>query len=753
MRPKFSALWQSLSAPRPSGPRRTLASTSRTSARGHFQPLEERLALATLPAGFSEVTLTSGLANPTAMEFSPTGELWVLEQSGDVRLVRSNGTTHEAIDLAVNSVGERGLLGLTFDSDYDGTGPNTDYIYLYYTDPAGPAADEVNNRLSRFVVTGAGTDTPSLGSEVILRDLPPEGEDGDSNHNGGAIHFGPDGKLYVAVGDHNVDGSPSQAQHPSQRLDTPFGKMLRLNADGTNPDDNPHYTGSASDWQGSIWARGLRNPFTFSFDPGSGRMFINDVGEGGWEEINEGEFDANYGWASNPGPVWEGFENDGTPPPWANYRDPVMAYDHSNSPPTPAAVAITGGVFYPSNSQFGSDFDGVYFFADFGANFIRIFDPDNPGSLAVPDTSTGFATNANGTVDLDVDADGNLYYLSRSGGVIRRVSFDGDFGPAQVEARHVFYNNSGFDNNEPQAGAADDAAIATDKTAYLVEDGIAQPAHATSYAKGINGIIVDISGNHGPLSVDDFTFRVSETGTNANNVPDSWLAAPAPSDFLVRPAAGTGGADRVHIVWPDGAIANRWLEVTVEGDDSAGNFNTNTGLDESDVFYFGNVVGDTFDNSPPEVFVTTSSDEIAIQAEIVSLADVTSPLDMDRNGVHLASDRIVTRSNTVFALNRIELSNVPAAPVAGSANDGAASAVAAGLSISSAVRSATSAWPESGELSVAAAPTAPGITAAPQPAPREAADPRDHAFLTLGEEAGDGSAALDELIESLLADG
>jgi glucose/arabinose dehydrogenase len=357
------------------------------------------------------------------MDFSPTGQLWVLQQTGAVKLVRNDGTTHTALTLTVDSAGERGLLGIAFDPSYDGSGPNTDFVYLYYTRPRQNATTPANNRISRFIVSNAGSTTPTLGSESVILNLAPENEDGnlgtdgDTNHNGGAIHFGPDGKLYVAVGDHNYDTTP-QVNHVSQLLTSHFGKILRLNPDGTNPTDNPFADGNPTSVRGSIWALGLRNPYTFAFQPGGTLMYINDVGEGTWEEINRGEAAANYGWAGSSSPLWEGFENDGTPPPWANYRDPVMAYDHSDASGAPAGCAITGGAFYPAGSQFGSAYAGQFFFADFCGDFIRTFNPATPGTVSNPDPSAGFASSATfgSPVDLKVDAAGSLYFLARGGG-------------------------------------------------------------------------------------------------------------------------------------------------------------------------------------------------------------------------------------------------------------------------------------------------------------------------------------------------
>jgi glucose/arabinose dehydrogenase len=670
-----------------------LAGRTRTLLRSHGQlrldPLEQRLALTALPSGFTEtlVTTNSNLSSPTAMEFSPTGELWVLEQAGDVELIRADGSAHNALDLTVDSAGERGLLGIAFNPAYDGAGPNADHIYLYYTQPRTGTLDPANNQIVRYTVSGAGTNTPALSNPLMIRELPPEDEDndlatnGDTNHNGGAIHFGPDGKLYVAVGDHNYDPpGAQQAMHPSQQLNTPFGKMLRLNADGSNPDDNPFYTGSGSDWQGSIWALGLRNPYTFAIDPVDGSVFINDVGEGSWEEINDGQAGANFGWAGSNAPVWEGYENDASPPDWDNYHDPIMAYNHSNDLPTPSGVDITGGAFYPANSQFGAAFAGKYFFADAGAGFIRYFDPANPGTPATPDTSSAFASDLTtfGPVDLKIDSAGNLYYLAR-GGEVHRISFTGEYGPSDVVARNLFYNNSAFDGNDAAANATDDDAIATDRAAYLPGDGPAQPANASSYSRGINGIMIDLAGNHGPLSVSDFTFRIG-----ANNDPDSWAIAPAPTTVVVRAGAGVGGADRVEIVWADGVIRNTWLQVIVEGNDAAGSFNENTGLDTSDVFFWASRVADSGTSPNPDTFTTSTTDSLEVFATLGGNRPITELRDYNRDGQVTTTDSLLVFAN-LGATPRINISaGALAAPQVAAADaspdDGSGSAVAAALS-------------------------------------------------------------------------
>jgi glucose/arabinose dehydrogenase len=303
------------------------------------------IAQATLPAGFAETQIASGMSSPTTMAIAPDGRIFVSEQTGGLRVIK-NGA----------------LL-----------------------------SPSVHNRLSRFTANG---DIVVPGSEVVLLDL--NNLSSATNHNGGSIHFGPDGKLYVAVGE-NANGANSQT------LSNLLGKMLRLNSDGTAPSDNPFFS-TATGINRAIWSMGLRNPFTFSFQPGTGRMFINDVGQSAWEEIDDGIAGSNYGW-----PTTEGVTNNPT------FRSPLLAYGHGSSSTT--GCAITGGAFYnPPVAQFPASYTGKYFYADYCSGWIRLFDP---ATL----TATGFATGINSPVDLQVGADGSLYYLYRGSGAVNRVQY------------------------------------------------------------------------------------------------------------------------------------------------------------------------------------------------------------------------------------------------------------------------------------------------------------------------------------------
>jgi glucose/arabinose dehydrogenase len=347
------------------------------------------LAAATLPAGFTESQWGSDMSGaPTAMAFAPDGRLFVCLQDGHLRVIDNNGTllASSFATLSVDSNGERGLLGVAFDPNF----ASNHYVYVYHTVPGSTA----HNRISRFTANG---DVAMANSEFVVVDL--DNLSTATNHNGGAIHFGPDGKLYVGVGE-NANGA--NAQSLSNRL----GKILRINSDGTIPSDNPAsfpgITGSTSGANRAIWAVGLRNPFTFAFQPGTTRLFINDVGQSTWEEINDGIARSNYGWPAAEGPA---------SPPNPNFRDPIFYYGHGSSSTT--GCAIVGGAFYdPAVLQFPSSFVGKYFFADLCSGWIRVLNPSN-------NTASDFASGISSPVDLHVGADGALYYLTHGGQVFR----------------------------------------------------------------------------------------------------------------------------------------------------------------------------------------------------------------------------------------------------------------------------------------------------------------------------------------------
>jgi len=354
---------------------------------------------ATVPAGFTDTVVAGNLTNATAMAIAPDGRIFVCLQNGSLRVVKNGALLPTPfLTVAVDASGERGLLGVAFDPNF----ASNNFLYVYYT-ATSPA---IHNRVSRFTANG---DVAVAGSELVLLDL--DNLSGATNHNGGAMHFGLDGKLYIAVGE---NANPANAQTLSNLL----GKMLRINADGSIPTDNPFFA-TATGRNRAIWALGLRNPYTFNFQPTTGRMFINDVGQNSFEEVNDGIAGSNYGW-----PTCEGNSCGSTPP--ANYRAPIFVYGHSG--PAPTGCAITGGVFYnPATVQFPAEYVGKYFFADFCTSFIRTIDPASPA------VSAGFATGASLPVDLQVANDGSLYYLQRgSTGQLRRIQYPAGQTPPTI---------------------------------------------------------------------------------------------------------------------------------------------------------------------------------------------------------------------------------------------------------------------------------------------------------------------------------
>ncbi len=336
--------------------------------------------------GFSQAKFVGGLNGPTAMTFAPDGRIFVAQQGGNLRVVKDGRLlSRPFVSLQVDSRGERGLLGVTLDPDF----ASNRYVYVYHT----VRSPRVHNRVTRFTAFG---DRAQAGSRRTILDL--DNLSSRTNHNGGAMHFGKDGKLYIAVGE-NAEGSNAQT------LRNLKGKMLRINKDGTIPAENPFY-GAAEGKNRAIWARGLRNPFSFDIQRGTTKMFINDVGQKEWEEIDRGARGANYGW-----PRYEGPESN------PNFQGPLFSYRHGDTRTT--GCAITGGTFYdPGRAQFPRADVGDYFFADFCNGWIRKRD-------AATGRVTPFATTAPGTVDLDVGPAGSLYYLSRGTGSINIIRYRG----------------------------------------------------------------------------------------------------------------------------------------------------------------------------------------------------------------------------------------------------------------------------------------------------------------------------------------
>ena len=335
-----------------------------------------------VPDGYQIETIATGLSGATALEVMDDGRVLICEQHGELRVVKDGKLLEDPmLILNVEHYWERGLIGVTIDPNFQ----SEPWVYVCYV--AGEPYP--HHRVSRFRVE---RDSASRDSEQLLLkgdDQSTLGGKVPAGHQGGALHFGPDGKLYIGIGEQT-------AETPAQELDTFQGKILRINRDGSIPKDNPLLSKTSGKYQ-AIWAYGCRNPFTFAFEKNGDRMLINDVG-GKFEEINPGEPGANFGWPT----VEHGFTRQ------EGFVGPIYVYPQSS---------INGGDFAPETSPFG----GRYFFADFVQGWIKMLDTKDPTKAAV------FASGLRRPVDLRFASNGSLYVLLRNAWVVDR-KFEGHTG-------------------------------------------------------------------------------------------------------------------------------------------------------------------------------------------------------------------------------------------------------------------------------------------------------------------------------------
>jgi glucose/arabinose dehydrogenase len=373
---------------------------------------------ASVPSGFQDTTVASGLSQPAGLAFAPDGRLFVVEKTGDVRIIE-NGVLLATPFLDVTQVlqppltfddySERGLLGVAFDPSF----PSVPYVYLYYSVckvPGSGMCALAKNRVARVTAGLQGNpDRADPASHVVLLD---DIDSDAGNHNGGWIDFGPlDRKLYVSVGD---GGS---VHTKSQDMSSLNGKVLRLNSDGTVPFDNPFV--GLFQARPEIYALGFRNPWRCRFHP-DGRLFCGDVGENSWEEIDWVVAGGNYGWPTTEGTF--------DPAVYPQFVEPIFVYSHSS---VGGSCSITGGDF-GSETSFPGDYQQSYFFGDYVVGFIRrvVLAADGVTVQSVTD----FASGVGGVTDLLAGPEGALYYPDIIAGEVHRIAATGSNAPPVARA-------------------------------------------------------------------------------------------------------------------------------------------------------------------------------------------------------------------------------------------------------------------------------------------------------------------------------
>ena len=379
----------------------------------------------------SEVVTTLPAYQPVGLTWAADGRMFIWLEQGVVRIYK-NGTLLPTpfldISAHVNQVNDRGLLGLALDPNFATNG----YVYLLYTyEPNGNPNDSAPKtaRLTRMTANPNNPDVALANSEIVLLgslgtapcSQYPAGADCIGNdadaHSADTLRFGPDGKLYVSLGDGASYNFADPLALRAQDLNSYNGKVLRINSDGTAPTDNPFFNGNPNAVRSKVYAYGLRNPYRFGIHPTTGEVMIGDVGWADWEEINRGR-GANFGW-----PCYEGNN------PQSDYQNnfapcralaasavtkPLYVYDHSAG-----GGAVIGGPFYTA-TQYPAQYRGNFFYGEFVGKYINriVFDANN-NLLSV----VRFASNVSDIVSLEQGPDGALYYIELVSGQVRRLRY------------------------------------------------------------------------------------------------------------------------------------------------------------------------------------------------------------------------------------------------------------------------------------------------------------------------------------------
>ena len=414
--------------------------------------------------------------------WAPDGRIFLAYKTGQITIAKNGAilaTPFLDITSRVNHGGDRGLMGFALDPNFETNG----YFYVSYVyEPNASQNGQLGprtQRVSRFQVDPANPDHALASSEKVIL-----GSDTDPNCNPSGIDcmpnekqehaiqkvaFGPDGKLWVLVGEGGISTSVDQNAFRVQDIDTLLGKLLRVNPDGTGLPDNPFYNGDPNANRSKVWMTGLRTPFTMTFNPANGQPYVGNVGWYSWEEINTGK-GSNSGWPcyeggldANGNPVimktpqyWQDFPSQCGAIPASATTPPFWAYPHPPSPDNGACILISP--FY-TGSTYPAEYQGNLFIADYNSKWIKrlVFDA-NGNVSAVKD----FATGINAPVAIEQGPDGNLYISAFLDNAIYKLVYNGSgnqppvvkaaatpqYGPSPLT---VSFSSAG--SSDPEGGA------------------------------------------------------------------------------------------------------------------------------------------------------------------------------------------------------------------------------------------------------------------------------------------------------------
>lgn len=374
------------------------SSKNKKSANDLLSDKSDTMALA--PVSLHAVVVANMLTSPVGMAVANDGSnrLFILEQPGRIRIIKNGKLLDQPfLNITANvddlnlGYSEKGLLGLAFHPHYKDNG----MFYIYYSAPSTNNGSEHKSIVAAYKVSNSNSDVADTAATVVLSIEEPE-----SNHNGGQLAFGPDGFLYIGVGDGGGAGDEHGSIGNGQDLNTLLGKILRINVDNlpyTIPADNPF---NGTNERKEIYAYGLRNPWRFSFDRKTGQLFCGDVGQNKFEEVDIIEKGKNYGWRIMEGMHCYNSEN-------CNHNNltyPIYEYKHS------VGISITGGYVYQGKAI--AELEDTYVFADWTGKLF---------GLKQTDKWQAFNINVNGTSNdlnckinaLGEDENGELYLLTQ----------------------------------------------------------------------------------------------------------------------------------------------------------------------------------------------------------------------------------------------------------------------------------------------------------------------------------------------------